>query len=104
MKKFAELLSETKAQVKALLTKDSSTEDISKVSEIDKSLDLLSSSYEEQTKEVESLKEMVINQVKNTPVKTNSSDDITPKQDEVKSLDDVLASELNKIEAKRQTK
>ena len=99
MKKFEELLSEIKAQLKASLTTESSQEDIKRVSELDKSLDLLSESYQDKEKEVATYKDMVIDQVKSTGFKVGKTEnDIGT--NEVKSLDEVMAEELAKIEAK----
>lgn len=99
MKKFEEILSEIKAQLKASLTTESSQEDIKRVSELDKSLDLLSESYQDKEKEVATYKDMVIDQVKSTGFKMGKTEnDIGT--DEVKSLDEVMAEELAKIEAK----
>ena len=99
MKEFEKLLSEIKAQLKASLTNESSQDDIQRISNIDKSLDLLSESYKDKEKEVMTYKDMVIDQVKSTGFKVDgTSNDIGTK--ETKSLDEVMAEELSKFEAK----
>ena len=98
-KKFNELLAEIKGQLKDSLTSESSQEDIQRVSQLDKSLDLLSESYQEKEKEVATYKDMVIDQVKSTGFKADSTDDTGVS--EVKSLDEALAEALQSIEAKR---
>ena len=98
-KKFNELLSEIKAQLKDSLTSESSQEEIQRISQLDKSLDLLSESYQEKEKEVATYKDMVIDQVKSTGFKADSTDETGAS--EVRSVDDVLMEALQSIEAKR---
>ena len=98
-KKFNELLAEIKGQLKDSLTSESSQEEIQRISQLDKSLDLLSESYQEKEKEVATYKDMVIDQVKSTGFKADSTDDTGV--NEVKSLDEALAEALQSIEAKR---
>ena len=99
MNEFEKLLSEIKAQLKASLTNESSQDDIQRISNIDKSLDLLSESYKDKEKEVMTYKDMVIDQVKSTGFKVDgTSNDIGTQ--ETKSLDEVMAEELSKFEAK----
>lgn len=99
MNEFEKLLSEIKAQLKASLTNESSQDDIQRISNIDKSLDLLSESYKDKEKEVMTYKDMVIDQVKSTGFKVDgASNDIGT--NETKSLDEVMAEELSKFEAK----
>lgn len=98
-KKFNELLSEIKAQLKDSLTSESSQEEIQRISQLDKSLDLLSESYQEKEKEVATYKDMVIDQVKSTGFKADSTDETGASQ--VKSVDDALMEAIQSIEAKR---
>lgn len=98
-KKFNELLSEIKAQLKDSLTSESSQEEIQRISQLDKSLDLLSESYQEKEKEVATYKDMVIDQVKSTGFKADSTDETGAS--EVRSVDDALMEALQSIEAKR---
>lgn len=101
-KKFNELLSEIKAQLKDSLTSESSQEEIQRISQLDKSLDLLSESYQEKEKEVATYKDMVIDQVKSTGFKADSTDETGASQ--IKSLDEALEEALMKIEAKQNGK
>ena len=98
-KKFNELLSEIKAQLKDSLTSESSQEEIQRITNLDKSLDLLSESYQEKEKEVATYKDMVIDQVKSTGFKADSTDETGAS--EVRSVDDALMEALQSIEAKR---
>ena len=98
-KKFNELLAEIKGQLKDSLTSESSQEEIQRISQLDKSLDLLSESYQEKEKEVATYKDMVIDQVKSTGFKADSTDETGAS--EVRSVDDALMEALQSIEAKR---
>lgn len=98
-KKFNELLSEIKAQLKDSLTSESSQEEIQRITNLDKSLDLLSESYQEKEKEVATYKDMVIDQVKSTGFKADSTDETGAS--EVKSVDDALMEAIQSFEAKR---
>ena len=102
MNEFEKLLSEIKAQLKASLTNESSQDDIQRISSIDKSLDLLSESYKDKEKEVMTYKDMVIDQVKSTGFKVDSTDETGASQ--IKSLDEALEEALMKIEAKQNGK
>lgn len=104
MADFKKLLSDTKAQVKELLSKDSSKEQIEKITQIDKQLDSLLEEHGKTEQEVITYKDMVIEQVKNTGVKNTGADDSGADDTKTPSLDDVLASELKKIEAEKKDK
>ena len=99
---FKQLLSETKTQLKGMLTSESSQEQIKAISEIDKHLDSLSEAYETKEKEVSSLKDDLIASVKSTGFKVNGSqDDDSGVDQNQKSMDDIMAEELEKIVAKQ---
>ena len=102
MTKYQELMSQTKAQLKDLITKESSQEEINKITKIDKTLDDLQAENERLLAENNSLKDSLIESVKNTGFKVTGkeSDDIGV-QDETKSLDDIMAEEIAKMEANR---
>ena len=102
MTKYQELMSKTKAQLKDLITKESSQEEINKITSIDKSLDELQAENQKLIAENSSLKDSLIESVKNTGFKVSGkeSDDIGV-QEETKSLDDVMTEELAKIQANR---
>lgn len=102
MTKYEELMSKTKAQLKDLITKESSQEEINKITSIDKSLDELQAENQKLIAENSSLKDSLIESVKNTGFKVSGkeSDDIGV-QEETKSLDDVMTEELAKIQANR---
>lgn len=104
MKKFSELLNETKVQLKALLTADSSKEEIEKITALDKALDDLNLSHEETEKDVATYKEMVINQVKNTGFKGPAKDDTGADTEKTPSLEEVLDSELKKLNQNKDNK
>ena len=102
MTKYEELMSKTKAQLKDLISKDSSQEEINRITSIDKTLDELQAENEKLIAENSSLKDSLIESVKNTGFKVSGkeSDDIGL-QEETKSLDDVMIEELAKIQANR---
>ena len=102
MTKYQELMSKTKAQLKDLITKESSQEEINRITSIDKTLDELQAENQKLIAENSSLKDSLIESVKNTGFKVSGkeSDDIGV-QEETKSLDDVMAEELAKIQANR---
>ena len=102
MTKYEELMSKTKAQLKDLISKDSSQEEINRITSIDKTLDELQAENEKLIAENSSLKNSLIESVKNTGFKVSGkeSDDIGV-QEETKNLDDVMAEELAKIQANR---
>ena len=95
---FAKTLTETKDQLKGMITKDSSQEEIKAITELDKKLDSLNQAYQDKEKENNSLKDDLIASVKNTGFKVNGSqqDDSGATETE-KSMDDVLQDELDKI-------
>lgn len=99
---FAKVLSETKTQLKNLITKESSQDDINRITSIDKQLDELQEAFTEKSKENDSLKDDLIASVKSTGFKVNNSsnekDDIDGNQ---KSMDEILNEELNKVIAKQ---
>lgn len=99
---FKQLLGETKTQLKGMLTKDSSQEQIKVISELDKKLDSLSEAYETKEKEISSLKDDLIESVKSTGFKVNGSqnDDSGVDQNQ-KSMEDIMTEELEKIVAKQ---
>ena len=101
MTKYEELLSKTKAQLKDLITKESSQEEINKITSIDKSLDELQAENEKLIAENSSLKDSLIESVKNTGFKvTGKETDDIGTQAETKDLDTIMAEELAKITAK----
>lgn len=99
---FRKILSETKTQLKGMITKDSTQEQINVITDLDKKLDSLNEAYDLKTQENESLKDSLIESVKNTGFKVNGSqkDDSGVDQNQ-KSMDEILADELNKITAKK---
>lgn len=101
MQDFKKVLEETKNQLKGMITKESSQEQINVITELDKKLDSLNEAYDHKAQENESLKDNLIEAVKNTGFKVSSSnqeDDIGGNQ---KSMDQILDEELNKITAKQ---
>lgn len=98
MTKFEEIMAKTKGHLKSLITKESTQEQISQISEADKSIDDLQKAYDEKNAECEDLKNRFIEAVKNTGFKVNgssNSDDGT--QEETKSLDEIMQEELDKV-------
>ena len=97
-KNFKDLLAETKGKINDLLTKDSSKEDIERITEINKSLDSLTESYTAKETELSEMKEMVVNQVKNTGFKPSAQDlqDNNPI-----SVEEAIESSIQDILAKR---
>ena len=102
MEDFRKLLSETKAQLKGMLDNNPSQEQINAIAELDKKLDSLNEVFEGKDKEINSLKDNLIEQVKNTGFKVNGSehDDSGVDQNQ-KSMDEIMAEELDKITAKQ---
>ena len=102
MSDFKKVLSETKTQLKEMLTKESSQEDIERITALDKKLDSLQEEYDKKSQENESLKDTLIESVKGTgfKVKGSQSDDSGVDGDQ-KSMDDIMNEELEKIVAKQ---
>ena len=97
---FLKVLSETKTQLQGMLTKDSSPEQIKVISEMDKKLDSLNEAFTEKTQENESLKNSLIEAVKNTGFKvSNSQTDDSGVDQNQKSMDEIMSEELSKIVA-----
>lgn len=99
-KPWKDILTETKSQLKALLNDKSSQEQISAITSLDKCLDNLNEVYNQKEEEVNSLKDNLIDMVKNTSFKVDnsSSDDIVDQNP--KSMDEILKEELKKIAKK----
>ncbi len=98
---FKKVLSETKTQLKAMITKESSQEQINAITSLDKQLDSLNEAFKTKEEEVNSLKDNLIDMVKNTSFKVDGSkadDDIDGNQ---KSMEEIMQEELNKITAKQ---
>ena len=94
-KDWKKLLSETKTQLKASITTESSKEQVDNVALSDSKIDEMNKAFEELTKEYEALKDSYIEQVKNTGFKGSENDnDISG---ETKSLDEIMSEELQKI-------
>ena len=102
MSDFLKILSETKTQLKGMITKDSSQEQIKVISEVDKNLDSLSKAFQDKEQEISSLKDDLIASVKSTGFKVNGtpSDDSGANETE-KSMDEIMQEELDKIVAKQ---
>ena len=102
MNDFVKILGETKAQLKSLITKESSQETIKAITDIDSKLDSLNAAFTEKTQENESLKDDLIASVKNTGFKVNNSSiDDTGIDQNPKSIEDILQEELNNTIAKQ---
>ena len=101
-KDWKTLLSETKTQLKELLDKNPSQEQINAITSLDKSLDVLNEQYNEKVDEVNSLKDTLIESVKSTGFKVASSqnDDSGIEQNQ-KSMDEIMSEELDKILASK---
>ena len=99
-KPWKDILTETKSQLKALLNDKSSQEQITAITSLDKYLDNLNEVYNQKEEEVNSLKDNLIDMVKNTSFKVDnsSSDDIIDQNP--KSMDEILKEELEKIAKK----
>ena len=102
MSDFLKILSETKTQLKGMITKESSQDQIKVITEIDKNLDSLNEAFQDKDKEISSLKDDLIASVKGTGFKVNGtpSDDSGANETE-KSMDDIMKEELDKIVAKQ---
>ena len=99
---FKTLMGETKTNLKNLITKETSQEDIKKISDIDKALDNLSEAFAQKEQENDSLKDDLIASVKSTGFKvTNSLKDDSGIDQDQKSMDEILNEELAKISAKQ---
>lgn len=101
MTDFKKVLAETKGQLKSLLTKDASPELIKLVSGIDKNLDALDESFTSKIEENESLKNDLIESVKQTGFKVSGSTADSDVDENQKSMDEIMAEELEKITAKQ---
>ena len=102
MSDFKKILSETKTQLKGLINKDSSQDFIKVITAIDKNLDSMNDSFTAKTEENESLKNDLIESIKNTGFKVNGSqEDDSGVDGNPKSMDDIMKEELDKITAKQ---
>ena len=99
-KNWKEILTETKSQLKGLLNEQSSQEQINAITSLDKQLDFLNEVYDQKEKEVNSLKDNLIDMVKNTSFKVDNSSNSEFVDPNPKSMDDILLEELNKFNAK----
>ncbi len=101
MNDFEKILSETKTQLNGILSKDSSKEQIDTIAAINKKLDSMNEAFIKQTEENQSLKETIIEQVKNTGFAKSSSDkDDSGADQNQKSIDEIMSEELAKFNAK----
>ena len=99
---FKKVLEETKLQLKGMLNKDSSQEQINAITALDKNLDSLNEAYDQKTQENESLKDNLIESVKNTGFKVGGSQkDDSGIDQNPQSMDEILNEELDKITAKK---
>lgn len=98
---FVKVLSETKIQLKEMLTKESSQDEINRITEIDKKLDSLNEAFTEKTQENESLKDTLIESVKNTGFKVGASQNNEDIDQNQKSMEDIMNEELEKVLAKQ---
>lgn len=101
MEDFKKVLSETKTQLKGMLTKESTQDQIAVITELDKKLDSLNEAFDQKAQENESLKDNLIEAVKNTGFKVsgaNQEDDFGQNQ---KPLEEILDDELQKVIAKQ---
>ena len=96
--KFNDFMAETKSLLKDLITKESSKEDIERISNIDKSLDSLAQEYLNKETELNEMKELVVDQVKNTGFKVNGNQvDDSGVSETPKDFDSVLKESIDKI-------
>ena len=96
--KFNDFMDETKSLLKDLITKESSKEDIERISNIDKSLDSLAQEYLSKETELKEMKELVVDQVKNTGFKVNGNQtDDSGVSETPKDFDSVLKESIDKI-------
>ena len=99
MADFKSTMVKTKDQLKSMLRKESSEADITAISEMDKKLDELNEAYEVKEKELETMKDRYIESVKNTGFSGSSHDDSGADQNP-KSIDEIMAEELQKYDNK----
>ena len=96
--KFNDFMAETKSLLKDLITKESSKEEIERISNIDKSLDSLAQEYLSKETELKEMKELVVDQVKNTGFKVNGNQvDDSGVSETPKDFDSVLKESIDKI-------
>ena len=102
MSDFTKVLAETKSQLKGMLTKDSTQEQIAVITELDKKLDSLNEAHTHQSQELETLKDKLIESVKATGFKVpNSQQDDSGVDRNQKSMDEILKEEMDKVIANR---
>lgn len=98
--KFEEYIKNVKSSLQSLITKDSPTEFIEKVSSIDKQIDDVVNAHELTTQELQDTKEALVNHVKSTgfnkPAKDDSNEVETPK-----SLDDIMKDSLEQFKEEK---
>ena len=95
MTKFAEQLQALKDSLKKTITSESTTEDISRVDELEKQLDQLGESHQQLVTEYSKMKDIYIEKVMNYGTSSEPRDDDAPK-----SLEEIA----NEVIAKRQPK
>lgn len=100
MGKIEELLNEIKVQLKNSLTAESTPEEVNGIAALDSKVDEIVKESQKMQKDYDDLKELYINQVKNTGFKPVDSDQDDIGLTDTKSMDDVLVEELAKITAK----
>ena len=100
MGKIEELLNEIKVQLKNSLTAESTPEEVNGIAALDSKVDEIVKESQKMQKDYDDLKELYINQVKNTGFKPVDSEQDDIGLTDTKSMDDVLAEELAKITAK----
>ena len=98
---FKKVLSETKTQLKAMITKESSQEQINAITSLDTQLDSLNEAFKTKEEEVNSLKDNLIDMVKNTSFKVDGSQSDDSMDGNQKSMEEIMQEELDKITAKQ---
>lgn len=98
--KFEETLGKIKSQLKSFIKTDMDSKQLDEITAIDKSLDELNDSHQEVVKESDDLKDRLIDSIKNTGFKSSSNESNDIGLSETKTLEQIMAEELEKITAK----
>lgn len=101
MTQIEKILSEIKTQLKASITSEKSPEEVKDIAALDSKLDEVQKEYDALSKKYDDLKEVYIEQVKNTGFKPSTSDGNDGDPNGNKTMDEIMQEELDKIEKEK---
>lgn len=101
MTQIEKILSEIKTQLKASITSEKTPEEVKDIAALDSKLDEVQKEYDALSKKYDDLKEVYIEQVKNTGFKPSASDGNDGDPNGNKTMDEIMQEELDKIEKEK---